>query len=593
MAKVATRAEIDEKYKWNLYDIIADEEAWEREYSDLSARADKIAAFKGKLKDGDTVFACLTDNDELSQRLEKLYVFASMKSHEDESVSKYQSMRSRAEILAVKMSAESSFIIPELGKLSDETLRGFAAEERFAPFAYTLRELIRNKPHILSEEEERLLANVGTFSGGFSDIFSMIDNVDITFRPVRADGELVEMSHGKYSTLMQNPSRSVRKRAFESMFNAYKGLIHVISAVYGNSVKKDVFYAKVRRHDSALKAALFGEDIDPSVYDNLIEAVHSALPAVHEYVDYRKKALKVDKIHMYDMYTPIVKGVSLKLSYEEACKLVREGLQPLGEDYAKLLDEAFRDRWIDVFESKGKRSGAYSWGAYGTHPYVLMNFEGNTHDVFTLAHELGHAMHTYYSNESQPHASCDYQIFVAEIASTVNETLMLKYLLKKTEDRNMKRYLLSYYLDMFRTTVFRQTMFAEFEKFSHESVEKDIPLDCDNMSDKYFELNKTYYGEQCDDDLIRYEWARIPHFYRSFYVYKYATGLIAAVSIVKGITDGKPDALKNYKAFLSAGGSMSPLDTLRLAGIDLTEKAAFDVAMQEFSSTLDELKRMK
>ena len=420
----------------------------------------------------------------------------------------------------------------------------------------------------------------------------MFDNADVKFDKVIRDDEEVEMSHGMYSVLMQDSNREVRRTAFESMFNAYKGMINTIAVLYGGNVKKDCFYAKVRKYPNALEKSMASEDVTPDVYNNLVESVDNNLGSLHEYMEYRRRALGLDKLHMYDMHVSIVEGDEIAVPYEEAFKIVKNALLPLGEDYQILLDRAHDEGWIDVYESKGKRSGAYSWGTYGVHPYVLLNYQETTHDVFTIAHELGHAMHSYFSNNALPSEKAGYEIFVAEVASTVNEVLLLKFLMK---DRpNMRKYLLQYFLDMFRTTLFRQTEFAEFEKIAHDMAENGESLTPDALSDAYYELNKKYYGEDnvVNDDLIRYEWARIPHFYNSFYVYKYSTGIISAVTIADAIlTEGEP-AVKRYKQFLSAGGSMSPVDILKLAGVDLTTKAPFEKAMRVFKETLEELKSL-
>ena len=389
---------------------------------------------------------------------------------------------------------------------------------------------------------------------------------------------------------MQSHDRMLRMNAFNSMLGAYRSKINMLAGTYGGSVKKDVFFAHTRNYKSALSAALDREDITPEVYNNLISEVRRTLPLLHKYVAFRGKALKVDALHLYDMSVPIVEGADIQLPYESAYDLVMEALKPLGSDYRELLSDARQYGWIDVFENEGKRSGAYSWGTYNAHPYVLLNYQQTTHDIFTIAHELGHAMHTHYSHKAQCHAKSNYQIFVAEIASTVNEVLLIKHLLKTMPDKKVKKYLLSYYLDMFRTTVFRQTMFAEFERETHRLAEFNEPLTHKVLSDTYLQLNKIYYGDAVlHDELISVEWARIPHFYRAFYVYKYATGLVSAVAIASRILSEEGSAVADYKKFLSAGGSMSPLDSLKLAGIDLTKKDTYIAAFKEFENTLQEL----
>lgn len=587
------REEINAKDKWKLEDIFSSNEEWEKSFSELSKKYRDITKYKGKIIDADKVVECLTLEDSLSQILERLYVYASMRHDEDGAVEKYSAMKSRIEMLSVKMSEAESFITPELTALDNEILLAAASKEEGKPFSYYLKELIRSKDHILSSKEEEILAGTGSFAGDFRDIFGMFDNVDVKFGTVYDGDQKVTVTHGTYSKLLQSPNRLARAKAYRKMFNAYKDHIHTLSAVYAGNVKKNVFYAKVRKYNSVLERALDGDDIPVSVYDSLIKSLDEHTPYMHEYVALRKKALNLDSMAMYDMYVPIVEGASLSVSYEEGCKIVKEALKPLGDEYAKLLDQSFNEGWIDVYENKGKRSGAYSWGTYGVHPYVLLNYNGTTHDVFTIAHELGHAMHSYYSNKSNPHASADYTIFVAEIASTVNEVLLIKHLLKTTKDKALRKYLLSYYLDMFRTTVFRQTMFSEFERYAHMLIEKGDAITPQKLCKHYLKLNKKYYGKSVrHDNLISYEWARIPHFYRAFYVYKYATGMISAVSIANMILEDKTGkALEGYKKFLSAGGSMAPLDILNLAGVNLKEQSGFDYAMNEFKWALDMLKK--
>ena len=584
-----TRKEIQDKYKWRLEDIVSSDEQWESDFDQLSKEIDKVTVYEGKI-DSDNALDCLYLLDDLGYKLERLYVYATMRHDEDGSVEKYNSMRGRIEMLSVKMSTLSAFVTPELVALDEKDLLKIADSERGKPFSYQIKEIVRSKPHVLTAKEEKLLAGVSSFAGDFRDIFGMFDNVDVKFGYVKAGDEKVTLTHATYSLLLQNDDKKVRKSAYLKMYTAYKSMINTISATYAGNVKKNAFYSKVRNYPSTLSRALDGDDVAESVYDTLIQSISDHTPYMHEYVALRKKALGVKTLNMYDMYVPIFEGVNLAVSYEEACKIVKEALAPLGSEYAKLLDKAFSEGWIDVFENKGKRSGAYSWGTYGVHPYVLLNYTETTHDVFTIAHELGHAMHTHFSNEALPHACADYSIFVAEIASTVNEVLLIKHLLKTTEDKAFRKYLLSYYLDMFRTTVFRQTMFSEFEKFAHEVAERDEPLTPQLLSNYYLELNKKYYGDAVvHDEWISYEWARIPHFYRAFYVYKYSTGMISAVNIASAIlSDGKN--LEGYLKFLSAGGSLSPLDILKLANVDLTDKKAFDYALSDFKWALETLK---
>lgn len=585
------RCEIDDKFKWDLSPIVDGNDAWEKLYKSLEAEYKVLGEFKGKLNDSDNIYYCLIADDKISLLVERLYVYARMRRDEDASETLYQGMVSRIELLSVKISSMTSYIMPELSALDNSFLESLITEDRFAPYDYAIKKIIRSKAHTLSEKEERILSELGTFSDGFHDAFSMFDNVDIKFAPVKdSEGNDIEMSHGIYSKLMQSGDRDIRKQAFESMFASYKDMNNTLAQIYGGNVKKNVFYAKVRNFDSALERATFSENVPTAVYKRLLTCVNNALPSMHEYIGLRKKALGLDELHCYDLHVPIVEGASLSLPYDEAYQLVKKALAPLGADYAMLLDRAYNEKWIDVYENKGKTSGAYSWGSYNAHPYVLLNYQPVTHDVFTIAHELGHAMHSYYSNSAQPYAKAGYEIFVAEVASTVNEVLLLKYLIKDS-DANTSKYLLSYYLDMFRTTLFRQTQFAAFEERVHAMAEADEPLTAEALNDVYYSLNKEYYGaELIHDDLIKYEWSRIPHFYRSFYVYKYATGITSAVSIARNIIENGENAVKKYKEFLSTGGSMPPVDELKIAGIDLTDDKPFNDCMAEFKATLKALK---
>ena len=588
------RSDIESKYKWKLEDIIPSDEAWEKEFAALKDKCGELCAYDGKLTDRDRVLACLKLQDEVSLCAERLYVFSAMRRDENVGDADSQARCDRAESALVKMSEMTAFITPQLTALDEDTLRGFAADPDFSDYDYLIRTLIRTKKHTLSEKEERLLAMTGLFSSTAQDAFRMLDNADIRFEPyVKSDGSEVRLTHGIYGAEMQSPVREDRKKAFETMHGAFKANVNTLAALYSGNVKKNIFYSRARGYQDCLDRATSGEDVPQSVYRKLVGCVEGGLPALSEYLEYRRRKLGVEELHMYDLHVPLVGGAELSLEYEDACKLVEEALAPLGEEYGELLRKAFAEGWIDVCENEGKRSGAYSWGAYGTHPYVLLNYQKTTSDVFTIAHELGHAMHSHYSNLNQPYAKAGYTIFVAEVASTVNETLMLRHLLGKSTDKAQRAYLLSYMLDMFRTTVFRQTQFAQFELEAHERAEKDEPLTAQTLSDLYYDLNRKYYsGENvvCDD-LIRYEWSRIPHFYTAFYVYKYATGLISAVCIADRILNEGEKAVADYKKFLSAGGSMPPVEILKLAGVDLTDDAPFEKAMKMFSDFLAELKK--
>ncbi len=586
------RNQVRPEYVWKTEDIFATDAAWNAEYAALEPEIRAFAGFAGKLGTKAGFVAAVEKYVSLNMRFERLYCYAALKGDEDLGNSLYNGMRDRAMTLASVFSASAAFLSPELSALPDSVLDSYISDPELADYDYMLREVKRQKRHILSDKEERILALAGEPFASLRKTFEMIDNVDIKFRNVKNEkGETVKLTNGSYSYLLSVKDQKVRKAAFRSMFGAFKDLVNTFAALYGGNVKKDNFYARVRGYKSAMAAATDGENVPSGVYEKLINAVHGSLPAVHEYVSYRKNILGDQ--HMYDLYVPVIDGASeFKYDYEKAFETVLAGLAPMGQEYVSMLKKAHDERWIDVEETEGKRGGAYMMGVYGVHPYVLLNHALTTHSVFTIAHELGHAMHSYYSQAAQPYIKSDYAIFVAEVASTVNEVMLLKYLISVTEDVPTKKYLLTYYLDMFRTTVYRQTMFAEFEKKAHDYDMKGKPLTPDTLNAIYYKLNKQYYGPGVKhDSLIKYEWARIPHFYSAFYVYKYATGLISAVSIARGILQDAKN-FEAYKKFLSAGGNGSPYEILKLAGVDLMTEAPYEAAAREFSETLAELKAL-
>ncbi len=587
------REKVDARYKWNLDAIIPGKDAWEELYFKTDERLPLVSKFADKLSDEDTLFECLEFNTNMEHDIMNLYTYAKMHFDEDTRVGEYQAMSNRAEMLFVKYSTFSSFIVPEISELSKERLEELSKNKRFKDYDVFFKHVIRNKEIVLSKKEEKLLSEVGLFSGTNEEVFTMFDNADVKFTPVKDDeGKEVEMSHGAYSVLLQAEKQEVRKAAFESMFTAYKDHINMIAANYAGNVKKDWFFAKVRGFKSALDYSMYNEDVPPTCYKKLLEAVGEGTKTMHDYIALRKKVLGLDTLNMYDLYMPLVGEQEMGVDFDKAADIVKDALKVMGKEYSDILASSFENNWIDVYENKGKKSGAYSWGVHGVHPFVLLNYQETLNDIFTLAHELGHAMHSYYSNSALPEQKAGYTIFCAEIASTVNEVLLLKHLLK-TATGDFRKYLLAYYLDMFRTTLFRQTMFSEFEVIAHEMVERGEPLTAPALSEAYYELNKKYYGPAVEhNDLIRYEWARIPHFYSSYYVYKYATGITTAVSIATNILNQGEEYFAKYKKFLSAGGSMSPLDIIRLADVDLESDAPYKMAMDEFASTLEELKAM-
>ena len=537
-------------------------------------------------------------SDELNQLLEKVYVYANQRLHENTDNSTYQNLASQAQGLLVELSESLSFVEPELMELPDGIIETFLDEnEELLVYRQYFENIIRQKKHVLPTEQEQLLAAMGEVAESPKDIFSMFNNADIRFPEITGeDGHPVQVTHGRYMSLMQSRNRQVRKDAFEAMYGVYGDWRNTLAAMYRANVKQEAFLAKAHKYTSDLEAALDGSHIPVKVYEQLIEAVHESMPLMYRYMKLRKKLLGVEELHMYDLYVPVIEQDHSEIPFEQAKKTVLEGLAPMGEEYLHLLREGFDHGWIDVYENQGKRTGAYSWGAYGTHPYVLLNYQGTLHDVFTLAHEMGHALHSWYSDEHQPYIYAGYRIFVAEVASTCNEALLIHYLMeqsKKAGDRKKTMYLMNYFLEQFRTTLFRQTMFAEFEKITHGLQEQGETLTADRLCEIYYDLNKLYFGEEiCVDQEIAMEWARIPHFYTPFYVYQYATGFSAAIALSKQILEQGAPAVEQYKKFLKGGSSMYPLELLKVAGVDMEQKAPVQDALAVFAQYLDEMERL-
>lgn len=588
------RNEIDEKYKWRLEDIYENEELWEEDYKSTKQLLEEIAGFKGKINTAENLLKVLKLNDQIGMKIEKIFAYARMRRDEDNTNPRYQALTDRAMQLSIEASSATSFIVPEILSIDEGKLRAMIEKlEELKVYRQYLDNLLRYKSHVLSPEEERILAETQTMAQSISNIYTMLNNADLRFPSIKDEqGNEVELTHGNFISFMQSGNRDVRRSAFNAMYDTYKKYINTFAATMAGNVKKDVFYASIRKYNSSLEASLFDDNVDVSVYDNLIDTVHKRLEALHRYVGIKKRLLGLDEMHMYDLYVPLIQEYDRRFTYEEAVDLVLEGLKPLGDEYISLLKEGFSSRWIDVYENRGKTSGAYSWGAYGVHPYVLLNFQGNLNDVFTIAHEMGHALHTYYSNSVQPYVYADYRIILAEVASTCNEAILIDYLLKNTSDEKEKLYLLNHFLEEFRTTVFRQVMFAEFEKIIHEMAERGEALTAEALSKKYYELNKLYYGDEIVvDEGISYEWARIPHFYRNFYVYKYATGFSAAIAISQMIMNEGEAAVERYKEFLKSGSSDYPLNILKKAGVDLTVPKPIDDALDVFEKLLDEFEK--
>ncbi len=586
------RSEVKTEYKWKVEDVFADDEAWEKAFAEVSGALD-FSAYRGTLNTPENVLKYFKAEEEVEIKLLRVYLYAFLHHDEDVRDSKYNSYLSRIMTVMSRLGAETSFAMPEISALPEETLDKLCKSKLLGDYDYMLSRIKAKKKYILSEKEERILAQTQEPMNAANEAFEMLDNADLNLPEIEYEGKKQQLSHGLYSVIMFGSDREKRAEAFKLYYSAYRKLINTLSSTYHSNVKQDIFYKNVRGYASCLEMALLGEDVDKSVYDNLVNTVNECAPVMHRYMKVRKKTLGYDEMHVYDLHTPLVENAELRLSYEDAYELVLKGLAPLGEEYNALLKKGKDERWIDVCETDGKRSGAYSIGIYGNHPFVLLNYQKTTNDIFTIAHEMGHSLHSYFSNKNQPYSKCDYTIFVAEVASTVNEVLLLKYLLKTTDDKRLKKYLLNYFMDMIRTTLFRQTQFAEFEEKAHAMAEAGEPLNKDNLSELYYGLNKKYYGEAVTHDKdIEIEWARIPHFYRSFYVYKYATGITSAVCIANRIIKEGEPAVKDYFRFLSGGCSTDPVSLLRIAGADLTKKETYLVAMREFEDALNEFEKI-
>lgn len=591
------RSDVKIENTWKMEDIYADCGAWKKEYDELSKEYAVLGSYKGRLgESAGTLLEYLTLRDKLLLKLERLNVYANQKSHEDLGDGVYQDLVNQASALATKVVSEISFEGPEILSVGREKIESFLNEDKgLSVYRHELNDTLRMQPHTLSEEMEALISELGEFADTPSNVFSMFNNADIKFPVIKdEDGSEVEITHGRYGSLLESGDREVRKAAFFGLYHTYEKYRNTLAAVYAGNVKKELFYANAKKYSSPRQMRLDANAVDEKVYDQLIETVHEYLPVMYEYVSLRKKMLGVDELHMYDVYAPIVKDTKLSFTFEEAKKTVLEGLKPLGEEYLSILKEGFDNRWIDVYENQGKRSGAYSWGVYGVHPYVLLNYQGTLDNVFTLAHEMGHSLHSYYSDANQEFVNAQYCIFVAEVASTCNEVLLMNHMINTAKDDAVKATILNHYLDTFKGTLFRQTMFAEFEKITYEMAQRGESLTADALCKVYHDLNELYFGpEMVIDKEIDMEWSRIPHFYTPFYVYQYATGISAASAFAKQILEEGESAVNNYKdKFLKGGCSKYPIDLLAGAGVDMRTKEPVSKALETFKYVLSQLKEI-
>ncbi|MCI5649906.1 MAG: oligoendopeptidase F [Fusicatenibacter sp.] len=587
------REEMDPADCWDLRALFESDEEFEKAFSQLESEIEAFRAFAGEMKKGpEQMYQVLTARDEIHRKFERVYVYASQKYHQDMGNEKYQGYAGRAESLSAVLSDAVSFVEPEILEMDEHQIVSFLdVYEPLGLYRRMLKEQLRQKEHILSPQMEAVLAKASEMGSGPSQIYMAFNNADLTFGTVTDEnGEERELTHGNYISFEESPDRRVRAEAFAKYYEAYDRHKNMLAATFTANLKQAAFFANMRRYSSVLEAELDGGNIPVSVYENLIEAVHSKLPSMYHYVALRKKILGVEELHMYDVYVPLASETAKEIPYEEAKEIVKAGLSVLGEDYVALLEKGFTENWVDVYENQGKRSGAYSWGAYGSHPFVLMNYSGNLDSVFTLAHEMGHSMHSYYSDAKQPYPYAGYRIFVAEVASTCNEALLIHYLLEHAKDQKEKAYLINHFLDQFKGTLFRQTMFAEFEKLTHEKLALEGTLTAKGLSDMYLKLNQLYFGpDMVSDPQIALEWARIPHFYTPFYVYQYATGFSAAIAISRKILAGEPGIAEKYKEFLSGGSSMDPIDLLRICGVDMTSPKPVEEALDVFGEYVKQL----
>lgn len=587
-----TRAEAKKEFTWNFSDIFADDAAWEAAYKKAAEEVEKIPALAGTLgKSVDSLKNAMDLITGVSQQVEVLYVYSMLRMNVDNGDPTYQAMNGRATNLLVRLSTVAAFVGPEILSIDEKKLAEMMADPALKTYRHALEDTDRMRKYTLDRHSEEMLAMLSDAAGGTSDAFKMLESVDMTFPEIKdGNGETVTLTHGNFGVFRESGDARVRKESFEAYFGEFKRYINTFAAMYAGSVKMDNYYTRVRGYGSTCERALFADNAPVSVYDKLIEAVHSGLPTMRRYLELRRRVLGLKELNMYDLYCPIVADVDMKIPYADAQKLVKEATKPLGEEYGKLLDRAFSERWIDVYENKGKTTGAYSCGVYGVHPYVLLNYSDKLDDAFTLAHELGHSMHSWFSDTTQDFANHDYRIMVAEVASTVNEVLLSKYLLKTETDPKKRAYILNHFLEGFRTTVFRQTLFAEFERQAHDAEMNGTPLTAETLNGIYRKLNELYYAGAVINELQDIEWARIPHFYNAFYVYKYATGFSSAVAIADRILNHNGAA--DYLRFLSTGGSDYPLEELKIAGVDLTKPDAVAGALKEFDNALTELENL-
>ena len=588
------RSTIENKFKWTIDEMYPNEESIEKDIQKVKELIEEVKRYKGILADSEeNLFKALNISEETSRILQNLYVYTHMKSHEDTRINKNQGNATKTDMLSTELSMATSYMVPEIIAMDNEKLENYLKTEKLSHYKKYVDDILRLKPHTLNEREEELLAAVADLSGVPENVYDMLSFADLQFPEIEDEnGEKVRVTHSNFSLFLKSKDARVRKDAFEAMYGIYGQYKNTFASTLYGGIKSEIFYAKTRKYESALQGSLFQDNVSVDVYNNLIDAVHENLDTLNDYIDLKKKFLGLDKINMYDLYVPLTENFDMEISYEKAQEIILEALKPLGEEYLENVKKAFAEGWIDVYGNEGKQGGAYSWGSYDSKSYILMSYKDDLNSLFTLIHEMGHSMHSFYSKNNQPYLYSGYKIFVAEVASTLNELLLINYLLKNAESKEERVYLLNYYLEQFRTTVYRQTMFAEFEKICHGKVEEGEPLTAEDFNNIYYDLNKKYYGESCEvNEEIALEWARIPHFYSNFYVYKYATGFSAASALSKQILEEGESAVSRYKEFLKSGGSEFPLDQLRKAGIDMEKKESVDEALHVFKDLVKQLEK--
>lgn len=591
--KLLERKDIDKRYKWDVESLYEDLDKWQVDYEKVEKDLEKFIKYKGRLRESSEILLeGLRARDEIFRRLGNIYSYASLKHDEDTRDSKYQALSDKAFRIYVRANEEMAFFLPEILEFTRPELEKFLeANKDLEIYRQELGEILRRKEHILSPREEAIMSKASEMASNSENVFSMLNNADLKFPRVKDEnGQEVEITHGNYISLMMSKDRQVRRESFQKMYSVYMGLKNTFAAILDGELKSNKFFSEMRGYKNTMEASLDQNNISTDVYDNLIETIHENMEPMYKYVKIRKKALDLDEIHMYDIYNPIVKDYEFKYSFEEAKDLIEKALRPLGEDYLQIVREGFSSNWIDVYENLGKRSGGYSGGSYDSKPFILLNYKDTIDSVFTTAHEMGHSIHSYLSRKNQPFVYSNYGIFVAEVASTVNEVLLINYLLENSKSKVEKIYLLGHFIDAFRATVYRQTMFAEFEKIINEYIEGGGALTADYLNEEYKKLNALYFGkEMVLDDEIAHEWSRIPHFYYNYYVYQYATGYSAAVSIASRILKGEVGIVDKYLKFLSSGSSKYPLEILKEVGLDMETREPIENALKVFSNLVDEM----